>query len=129
MSAQVQGAEQPKTAAWVNDTGWELPTPATERQHRAKYLGDWARYDFAAARVAGKRVLDCATGAGFGAWVMAKAGAEYVVGVDNSADAIAWCNEHFALPNVDFRQGDAAALPLDDGSVDVAVSFETGEHL
>ena len=41
-----------------------------------------ARYMFAASFMKGQRVVDCACGAGYGSWIMAKHGTTSVVGVD-----------------------------------------------
>ena len=47
-----------------------------------------ARYLFAAERVAGRRVLDLGSGAGYGAAVLRSAGAATVLGVDADAAAV-----------------------------------------
>ncbi len=49
-----------------------------------------ARYLFAAERVAGRRVLDLGSGAGYGAAVLRCAGAAAVLGVDADATAVVW---------------------------------------
>ena len=54
--------------------------------------------------------------------------ARSVVGVDIALDTVAHATAHYARRNVTFRAGDCAAIPLDDASVDVVVSFETIEH-
>jgi SAM-dependent methyltransferase len=97
----------------------------SKREHPA----DWARYEYAATLVAGKRVMDCASGAGYGSWTLGRAGATSVVGVDLSAKAVAWARQHFTLPNVSFRQATPDRFPLEDGEVELAVSFETIEHV
>lgn len=116
------------TASWVNDEGWELPTREGQAEHRVKYPADWGRYDFAASRVRGLRVMDCACGAGFGSWLLGEAGAAYVVGVDNNESAIAWSREHFSSENVEFFCGLARELPPGE-PFDSVVSFETIEHV
>lgn len=116
------------TASWVNDEGWELPTRAGELAHRAKYPADWGRYDFAATRARGLRVLDCASGAGFGSWLIGAAGAAHVVGVDNNESAIAWSRQHFSTTNVEFFCGLASEFPSEH-PFDLVVSFETIEHI
>lgn len=102
------------------------PTPATEREHRARHPDEYARYDFAARHVAGKRVLDCACGAGYGSSLLLRAGAAQVIGVDVSDEALAHARAHFAGP--DFRKGDGRTLPVETASVELAVSLETIEH-
>jgi SAM-dependent methyltransferase len=89
----------------------------------------WHRYAFARRFAASRRVLDVACGEGYGSALLAQA-AQHVTGVDISESAIAHARSAYAaLPNLRFETGSAAALPLPDGSVDVAVSFETIEHL
>jgi SAM-dependent methyltransferase len=105
-----------------------MPTPATESESRRKNAADWARYDFAAQFVAGKRVIDCACGAGYGSHLLARSGATSVVGLDISEDAIGWASRHFAAPALRFQRV-SGALPVDDASTDVVVSFETIEHV
>lgn len=87
------------------------------------------RYSWCLAALAGKDVLDIASGEGYGSAAMA-AVARSVVGVDISPEAIAHARVQYAgLGNLDFRQGSAASIPLPDSFVDVVVSFETVEHL
>ena len=89
----------------------------------------WHRYAFARAFVAGRRVVDVACGEGYGSAVLADE-ASHVTGVDIDAATLAHARVAYAnRPNVAFVEGSAASLPLPDRSVDVAVSFETIEHL
>jgi SAM-dependent methyltransferase len=87
-----------------------------------------ARYAFAARLAANLRVLDVACGAGYGSAALADT-ARSVVGIDISAKAISWAREHYTRANLEFTQASASALPLADASIDLAVSFETIEHL
>ncbi len=86
------------------------------------------RYQLTLELVAGKRVLDVASGEGYGSAILATR-AGHVIGVDLSPDAVEHARERYARPNLEFRQGSATAIPLEGGSVDVVVSFETLEHL
>jgi len=112
----------------VEDIERIWPTPATEAESRRRFPAEWARYQLAAGRAAGRRVLDCACGAGYGSWLLGRT-AVRVVGVDVDPAAVEWANEHFASASVAFRRGDGARLPLEDAEVDLAVSFETIEHV
>lgn len=85
-----------------------------------------ARYHWAGAFAAGREVLDAASGEGYGTDMMSKAGAASVIGIDVASDAVAHSLERYGH---DYRQGDVAALPLDDASRDLVVSFETIEHV
>lgn len=106
-----------------------MPGLADVEASRAEHPADWARYEHAATMVAGKRVMDCACGAGYGSWTLGRAGAKSVVGVDLSPEAVAWATKNFALPNVTFRQATPDRFPLEDGEVEFAISFETIEHV
>lgn len=89
----------------------------------------WHRYAFARRFVAGRRVLDVACGEGYGSALLA-ATAGSVVGVDIAHEAVRHASTTYAdVAHLHFAVGSAATLPLADASVDVAVSFETIEHL
>jgi SAM-dependent methyltransferase len=93
------------------------------------WIEHWHRYHFARRWVEGKRVLDVACGEGYGAALLARSAAE-VVGVDVSEAALAHARTTYrSLSNLRFEAGSCARLPLADASVDVAVSFETIEHI
>ncbi len=94
----------------------------------AIFYEHWHRYAAAASIVAGKRVLDAASGAGYGSHLLAHA-ASQVTGVDISPDAVAHASHRYARPNLRFVAGSVTALPIASGSIDVVVSFETIEHL
>jgi len=92
------------------------------------YAEHVTRYLAAADLVRGKRVLDIASGSGYGGHLLARTAAS-VVGVDLSSDAVAYARAHYPAPNLEFRQGSAERIPLDDASVDVVTTFETIEHV
>jgi SAM-dependent methyltransferase len=76
-----------------------------------------------AAFARGARLLDVACGTGVVALTAARAGA-HSSGVDLTPELIARANENAALMKleVDFKVGDAEALPYDDASFDVVLS-------
>lgn len=93
------------------------------------WVEHWHRYHFAARWVAGKRVLDVACGEGYGAALLARTAA-HVTGVDLSAEAIAHAKGAYAeVGNVEFLRASCTQTPIADASIDVAVSFETIEHI
>jgi ubiquinone/menaquinone biosynthesis C-methylase UbiE len=93
------------------------------------WVEHWHRYHFARRWAEGKRVLDVACGEGYGSALLAR-GAAHVTGVDVSEEAIAHARGAYsALGNVAFERASCTQLPLAAGSVDVAVSFETIEHI
>lgn len=86
------------------------------------------RYAFAGAFCAGRRVLDAGCGVGYGAARLA-ARAASVIGVDVSAEAIAYAKGHYGAPNLSFEPMDVGALAFADASFDAVCSFETIEHV
>jgi SAM-dependent methyltransferase len=86
------------------------------------------RYDFARRYCEGADVLDAGCGVGYGSAYLAEAAA-MVVGVDVSAEAIAYARSHYAGPRTSFEVMDVTALSFPDASFDVVCSFETLEHV
>jgi len=86
------------------------------------------RYEFARPWCRDRAVLDAGCGVGYGAAYLAEVAAS-VVGVDRDEGAIAYAQERYARPNVEFRVGDLLDLELHDDFFDVVCSFETIEHL
>lgn len=85
------------------------------------------RYLLACEVVAGKAVLDIASGEGYGSAMMARTAAS-VVGVDISVEAVEHANARYRKENLRFLVGSCSTIPLPDASVDIVVSFETIEH-
>ncbi len=100
-----------------------LPSEAGQIRHEHMHRYAWCR-----RVVEGKIVLDIACGEGYGSAMLA-VGAAKVIGVDIAEEMVAHAASTYAdQRNLEFKQGDAAAIPLPDASVDVVVSFETIEH-
>ena len=104
-------------------TGERFTTEMTggiDHEHRHRYL-------VAAGLCAGKRVLDVASGEGYGSGLLASVAAD-VVGVDVDPASVAHARRTYQRDNLRFVASSATSLPLGDGSIDVVVSFETVEH-
>lgn len=86
------------------------------------------RYEFALPLCDGKDVLDLGCGVGYGTALLAER-ARRAVGIDLDPDAIAYARRRYGATNVEYREDDALALGLVDGSFDVVCSFETIEHV
>jgi len=94
------------------------------------------RYAFAADCLAtlppSSRVLDAATGVGYGAAHIAAARGLHVVAVDRDAEALRLARTQFSQPLVTFEQDDCTTLSrgaAKGAPYGAAVSFETIEHL
>ena len=93
------------------------------------WLEHWHRYHFAAALARDRRVLDVASGEGYGSALLAQTARE-VTGLDAAVDAIAHAQVAYRdRGNLHFVSGDCASLPFPDGAFDLVVSFETIEHI
>jgi ubiquinone/menaquinone biosynthesis C-methylase UbiE len=110
----------------LDDTG-ERMIP-DEHQGLIGYAEHIQRYQAVGELARGKTVLDIACGSGYGSRLLADAAAR-VIGVDVSPEAIDYARSKFANPKVEFVVGSATAIPLDDDSVDLVVTYETIEHI
>lgn len=87
------------------------------------------RYAYASTFATGKRVLDCASGEGYGAELLSRHAAE-CVGVDIDAAAVAEASVRYSSrPNLAFLEGSITNLPFADGSFGLITCFETIEHI
>ncbi|HGL4256621.1 glycosyltransferase [Burkholderia dolosa] len=96
-------------------------------QHGNIELEHLHRYLCAASVCVDRDVLDIASGEGYGSSLLAGV-ARSVIGVDIAQDAVMHAQQRYRADNLQYRTGSAAAIPLDNASVDVVVSFETIEH-
>jgi lipopolysaccharide biosynthesis protein/SAM-dependent methyltransferase len=114
----------PPRASKVNITG-ERYTPQwagrTELEHFHRYL-------FAAKYCTQKKVLDIASGEGYGCFLLSQAATE-VFGVDVDAQTVQLAEQKYRRSNLSFRVGECEHIPFEDDSFDVVVSFETLEHI
>ncbi len=88
-----------------------------------------ARYAFASQYVKGRKVLDIASGEGYGAAIMGLS-AHSVCGVDVADDAVQYAtSKYHTTSNVTFLVGDVTELAFSDDQFDVVTCFETIEHV
>src|SRR6185295_410464 len=69
------------------------------------------RYIWASSLVKGKRVLDLASGEGYGANMLARQ-ASFVIGVDIDEEAIRHATDKYPGPNLQFIKGSVTAVPV-----------------
>ncbi|MGO9972056.1 MAG: methyltransferase domain-containing protein [Solirubrobacteraceae bacterium] len=87
------------------------------------------RYMWAAELVDGRRVLDLASGEGFGAAILADRAAS-VVGIDIDRTTVEHSKLNYATPRIEFRVGDALDLStFAEDSFGAVVAFEMVEHV
>jgi SAM-dependent methyltransferase len=111
----------------------DLSLRSGERQvadhlHQIEPWHRW-RYKEAVAYCQGKKVVDIGCGCGYGPWILADGGAESVLGVDISVEAMRYAEDHWSLPGITFHACDIEDLELAPGFADVLVAFEIIEHL
>ena len=82
-------------------------------------------YEWIAARVGGRRVVDLACGEGYGSAVLARTAAS-VVGVDANSEAFEHARLKYAASNLRFERN---MVELWDGEVDCVVFLQTIEHV
>jgi O-antigen biosynthesis protein len=86
------------------------------------------RYALARHLAHGLDVLDIASGEGYGSQLLAQV-ANTVIGVDVDPAAVQHAQTKYRRDNLSYRVGDAARIPVDEAAIDLAVSFETIEHI
>ena len=95
---------------------------------RITEIESFHRYHAAAALCSNCRVLDAASGEGYGAAILAESAA-HVTGIDRNETLIQDAAVKYPRENLTFTAGDVTALPFQDGVFDRVISFETIEHL
>ena len=85
------------------------------------------RYAIASKFIKDKIVLDIAAGEGYGSNLMSK-DAAFVYGVDIDKTTVENAQLKYKKENLQFLVGNTSAIPLENNSVDIVISFETVEH-
>ncbi|MFH0831118.1 MAG: class I SAM-dependent methyltransferase [Parcubacteria group bacterium] len=99
-----------------------IPNASIAYEHLHRYL-------LAQRYVSGKRVLDLASGEGYGADLLAQQ-AQSVTGVDINPDAVHHAQSKYLANNLNFKLGSITQVPLPDQQLfDVITCFEALEHV
>ncbi len=114
-----EGAKKPLSFSGERLTSATTGQVEIEHYHRYLLAREFCR---------GRDVLDVAAGEGYGTALLAQV-ARSALGVEIDPASVEAARTEFRHAGLRFEQGDARALPLPDASIDVAVSFETLEHL
>ncbi len=85
------------------------------------------RYAIASKFIKDKIVLDIASGEGYGSNLMSN-DAAFVYGVDIDKTTVTNAQLKYKKDNLKFLIGNTSAIPLENDSVDIVISFETLEH-
>jgi len=87
------------------------------------------KYLFAVKNVVGKKVLDIASGTGYGSQIMYEQNVDLeIIGCDKDEDTIKFAHENYGK-NIKFINCDAYSTKFKDDNFDSVISFETLEHL
>jgi ubiquinone/menaquinone biosynthesis C-methylase UbiE len=91
------------------------------------------RYELVKPFVSNKIVLDIASGSGYGADILAQAGAKKVIGIDIDEQAVADAQKRYGSNQIEFKVGKTIEgvekLEIADNSIEVIACFETIEHI
>ena len=89
------------------------------------------RYEFAATRLKkGDEVLDFACGIGYGAKILSNLHlGNKITACDLNENALEYANIHYASESINYLKNDALNATLPKECFDLAISFETIEHL
>ncbi len=108
----------------------EYNEPGTAIWHRTGFMHE-QRYEFAAAQVTGKRVLNVGCGPGYAEAILGRYRPTSITSIDRDAALVARLTK--APPAIDvpltYQCADASDLPVGIGDFDVIIAFEIIEHL
>jgi ubiquinone/menaquinone biosynthesis C-methylase UbiE len=86
------------------------------------------RYYFASQLAKCRRVIDIACGEGYGSDILAQE-AISVIGVELDKNSIISAKDRYKRGNLEFLEGNILEVPVSDACFDLAVCFETIEHI
>ncbi len=101
----------------------------TKNKKNIIYNEHLVRYELAKQLVKDKIVLDIACGSGYGAKIMAQAGAKQVIAIDIDKETIKEAQKNKKEKNLKYKIGNAQKIDFENEKFDIITSFETIEHL
>lgn len=100
------------------------------RELYSTFTNHVGRYHFASRFIGPEsNVLDLGCGCGYGAEYLAQASGRRVVGMDRSAEGVAYGRRWYPGRRVKFVRGDVTGIPLHSASIDAIVAMEIIEHV
>ena len=99
---------------------WE-PNSQASYEHFHRYL-------LALPFARGKKVLDLASGEGYGTALLASVAAE-AIGIEKDPQAVTHAVSHYIHGNLEFIQGSILDVPIHDQTFDLITCFEVIEHV
>ncbi|MFL7790768.1 MAG: class I SAM-dependent methyltransferase [Anaerolineae bacterium] len=111
---------------WADGNGDAAPLLLQPEDESNRYCIQLYHRVAGAIDLNGLDVLEVGSGRGGGAsYVKRYLAPRTLTGVDLTANAIAFCRKHYAIPGLTFVRGDAQALEFEDGSFDVVINVES----
>ena len=98
-------------------------------EHSPHYLRHKAAYTFAEKFIKDKSVLDDGSGSGYGSFYLITHGANNVVGVDISKEAVEYARRRYSFKSLEYKTRDATKLNFEDEAFDMVTSFQVIEHI
>lgn len=86
------------------------------------------RYVWAADLCTDLKVLDVASGDGYGTYILSQR-AQHVTGCEIDGPTVEAAQKKYRADNLEYKCADCTQLPFENDSFDVVVSFETIEHI
>jgi len=96
---------------------------------RWKFQVSLARFTVRGVDISGARVLDTGSGRGGNcSYLVRYHQPKQVIGLDQSALQVNWCNKRFKDEGINFVAGDAQDIPFPDEAFDVVTNIESACH-